>query len=249
MRKRFYTSEPNEGQYYEDDFGKKKGKLHIHYEYKYNIFCYCPYCGVESYGCEYDEDFESGRCPVCGEPILKNDGYYFEIKERWKGKKGFNFYNAETLEFTKYNERKEFENIPDEEKEKLHYLSLEAMTEEIVSDPSSIEEIAVELDVVFHYMSQLREESHKQKAQDKVSGLIEQYSVSGSDGLTISSPDTIKNDTETLKIYIQNLIRVETNLYSAQTRLCSLYLMSERIKEKLQGDRYQITAGSARRSQ
>lgn len=262
MRKRFYASEPLEKFYCrvcgvesdgtEESFKSGScpvcmapiGKAYYKaYYLRYGTFCYCPCCGVESYGTE--ESFKSGRCPVCEAPICKSDAYYLSLADSRgsRYRKGFQYYNTEILEFTKYNEREEFENLPDEEKRKLRFLSLKMVTKEKVSDPSSIEEVAVELDVVFNYMYQLREESSKQEAQDKVSDLIEQYSVSGSDGLTVSSPAAIKNDTEMLKTYIQNLIRVETNLYSTQMRLCSLYMMRQQNEESYKGARYQITAG------
>lgn len=135
----------------------------------------------------------NGTCPICGTKLLQEKGYFCSDRE---------IFDAENKKLDYYQK----DRLARERYGIMHYFQFDEMT----------------VDDKFRLLERVRKEQRKQEAEE----LQGNYSQTCDTFVPSKNPTTImavKTNTESLKTYILNLIRLENNIYSLQQLLPDLY--------------------------
>lgn len=205
----------------EDKIASLKEKHYGKYEYREDfVHYYCDNCGSEIYALidiEHDSKRKNAElvqlktCPNCKNNLNYTDGYYcYAMYDRSEMTKLGPMMEENRDEFTKKKDRQVYSDG------RLNY-----------SEKS-----------IFKHMEKIRAEKEKQIVDNKVVDFCNKYEVSNISNNVNYPAENIKTDINKLKEYIQNLIILETNIYSLTQRLSALYfqqIVSNRDVENAKG--------------
>ena len=175
---------------------------------------------------EMNQVREMQNCPVCSGTLKKDYGFFMELGNSWYRDDFFDYmegYNQDYWGYSGSGAIKKFKSEFLKERADrwtaLKYAGIEGTSANGIKYPQKI----FPLVSGYEHMRSERMIHYQKIAAELVEEKSELFDLPVFEQLPIEKLGTVKNNPDTLKNYVHNLIKLETNIYSVKKRLEQLY--------------------------